>query len=417
MFAIYIQDGDNYTPYNSNTFPSGYIFNPEKSGCIDNNGLLINDVLSYDNGIITVETPRTAYCYIYFDKMPPINVSVNVSTDGVINTLPTYNKYKAEVTCDGATASFSNKYQRIEISQVSKFNNTCNLNYTQDQNTYTTLISEVESKAQTNANGYRYSGKTPNNWVWFNNEKWRIIGSIPVCLTASCGTSTTNLVKIIRSDSIGSYAYDASSTTTSSLKGAWGENTLYSLLNTHYYASSKDTMNGQSHAGCYGYYNATYQPKPNCDYSDIGILSTSYYGRMVKNVYWNTGASANSVKAATAYTNEKSTQTVSGYIGLMSASDWGYAADSSYHNTSMSTYTNATKKATETSWIFNNGYEWTSLRYSSGTNRALYVTYNGHLNLSTADYGYAVRPVVYLDSSVYVISGSGSESDPYIIGM
>ena len=27
--------------------------------------------------------------------------------------------------------------------------------------------------------GYRYQGENPNNYVWFNNEMWRIIGSIP----------------------------------------------------------------------------------------------------------------------------------------------------------------------------------------------------------------------------------------------
>ena len=31
--------------------------------------------------------------------------------------------------------------------------------------------------------------------------------------------------------------------------------------------------------------------------------------------------------------------------------------------------------------------------------------------------GYAVRPVVYLDSSVYIINGDGTEGNPYQIGM
>ena len=31
--------------------------------------------------------------------------------------------------------------------------------------------------------------------------------------------------------------------------------------------------------------------------------------------------------------------------------------------------------------------------------------------------GYAARPVLYLDSNVYIIDGNGSISDPYIIGM
>ena len=27
-----------------------------------------------------------------------------------------------------------------------------------------------------NENGYRYEGKNQNNYIWFNNELWRIIG-------------------------------------------------------------------------------------------------------------------------------------------------------------------------------------------------------------------------------------------------
>ena len=41
----------------------------------------------------------------------------------------------------------------------------------------------------------------------------------------------------------------------------------------------------------------------------------------------------------------------------------------------------------------------------------------GDLSYSGAKYGYAVRPVLYLDSNVYVVDGSGTMSDPYIIGM
>jgi hypothetical protein len=31
--------------------------------------------------------------------------------------------------------------------------------------------------------------------------------------------------------------------------------------------------------------------------------------------------------------------------------------------------------------------------------------------------GYGVRPVLYLDSTTYVIEGTGTNADPYIIGM
>ena len=46
-----------------------------------------------------------------------------------------------------------------------------------------------------------------------------------------------------------------------------------------------------------------------------------------------------------------------------------------------------------------------------------YVNNSGNLNFSNAFYGFAARPSLYLDSSVYVVDGDGSKSDPYIIGM
>ena len=45
-----------------------------------------------------------------------------------------------------------------------------------------------------NENGYRYEGKNPNNYIWFNNEYWRIIG---VFDSTSHGQSEKNMVKII----------------------------------------------------------------------------------------------------------------------------------------------------------------------------------------------------------------------------
>ena len=139
---------------------------------------------------------------------------------------------------------------------------------------------------------------------------------------------------------------------------------------------------------------------------------------MVKNVYWNTGSSTNTLISSAAYTNEKAKQTVSGYVGLMSTSDWGYAASSSYHSIKISTYSSISNNAISTSWIFNVGREWTSIQNSSTASRALYVTHNGNVTYNGNSYiGGVVRPVVYLDSSVYIVSGEGTEANPYIIGM
>ena len=83
----------------------------------------------------------------------------------------------------------------------------------------------------------------------------------------------------------------------------------------------------------------------------------------------------------------------------MYASDYGYAMNS----------TNDYKN----NWLFTKGYEWTMTAYSSSY--PVHVRYNGGLDFNFASHGYAVRPVLYLKSNVYVISGDGSEGNPYKI--
>ena len=413
--AIMIEQEDGtYKESTSSTWPEDMMYNDEKSGCIDDKGNAIDGALTYEGGVANIRTKSSSYCFLYFDLIKD-DVTISLSTDGESGVMPSSGAYTNSATCSSGNITWSDKYQRIEIGNLTKPTK-CNLTFTKDTSSKILLKTEVENKATTNANGYRYSGKAPNNWVWFNNEKWRIIGSIPTCTSSGCATKE-NLVKIIRSESIGAYVYDASSITLSSVIGAWGSNTLYGLLNTYYYANDATAMNGQNHAGCYTVYTS-YKPRPNCDYTEIGILSSSYYGRMVKQVYWNTGASNSNVTAGTAYTNETAKQTVLGHVGLMSASDWGYAASSSYHSITMGTYTSSSNNATSTSWIFNNGYEWTSIQGSGYTYIPLFVSSYGYLyNYFDSPSGYSVRPVVYLDSSVYIVSGEGTEANPYQIGM
>ncbi|MCI8545494.1 MAG: hypothetical protein HFH09_04625 [Bacilli bacterium] len=40
---------------------------------------------------------------------------------------------------------------------------------------------------------------------------------------------------------------------------------------------------------------------------------------------------------------------------------------------------------------------------------------NGYVNTNGANSSYGVRPVVYLDSSVKITGGTGTESNPYIL--
>ena len=327
-----------------------------------------------------------------------------------VTSFPTDGKYKVKIDCkNGKGKYFYDTKEKIWKFRVTNIIDkvSCNVDFTTVSNS--DLLSVVASTERTSGKGsivnegdagFRYEGQDPNNYIWFNNELWRIIGVIPTKVDSS-GT-TENLVKIIRDESIGGLAYDAKS---SGYTGAWGSNTLYSLLN-EYYFGKKD---GTNTTGCYGYKTTA---KAKCDYTEIGINGADYYGSMIKKVYWNTGASTKDATSSTVYGTEKATQTIYNYVGLMSASDYGYATSAS-HSTNLSSYGNATH--TLNNWLYGQGYEWTNIRYSSNTYSALYVNNSGSVGYTNTYYGHSARPVLYLGAGVYVSSGDGSKVAPYIL--
>ena len=254
--------------------------------------------------------------------------------------------------------------------------------------------------------GYRYEGKDPNNYIWFNNELWRIIG---VFDEESHGVSGQNLVKIIRNNSIGALAWDKDE------ENDWTTSSLMNLLNGAYLTS----QNGTGGEYCYGYEDIS----GSCDYTETGINDT--YRSMIENVTWYLGGhSTYSATADTFYTAERGTTVYSGsptsttgYIGLMYASDYGYSvlASSCARTTNLGDYNTA--ECSGQSWLYGQGQEWTITPYSSRS-YVFHMRLYGYLYDNSAIYaGYSARPVLYLDSSVYVIDGNGSISDPYIIGM
>ena len=257
---------------------------------------------------------------------------------------------------------------------------------------------------QTISAGTRYEGKNPNNYVWFNNEYWRIIG---VFDSSSHGQSG-NLVKIIRADVLDGLAWHNKSNIND-----WTAASLNSLLNGAYYNAQDGTSSGY----CYGYDSIT----ANCDYTKKGIQSG--YRNMIANVTWYLGGySSTSATAEAFYGYERGTTVYSGktsttgHIGLMYPSDYGYSVLSSScaRTTNLGSYDSET--CAGQSWLYGKGYEWTLTPYSSnGTMFILY--YNGYLRVNGVFYGYGARPVLYLDASVYKIDGEGTLDKPYIIGM
>ncbi len=330
-----------------------------------------------------------------------------------VTSFPSKGMYKAQVTCVGADGRWLYDDWKLAIENITSDDVTCDIKFETIPKTYLNdYIISLSGKTQgtgqvVNENGYRYEGKNPNNYIWFNNEYWRIIG---VFDSASHGVSGKNLVKIIRAESLDGLAWHKSNT------NDWTASSFKLLLNGAYYNAQDGTSSGY----CYGYSTTA---TANCDYTKKGIQSG--YRSMIAKVTWHLGGySSTSATTSAFYGYERGTTVYSGrptsttgYIGLMYPSDYGYSVLSSScaRTTNLGSYNSA--NCAGQSWLYGKGYEWTLTPNSSNGYGVFYLSNIGTLDYYKAHNGYGSRPVLYLDASVYKIDGDGSLNNPYIVEM
>ena len=271
----------------------------------------------------------------------------------------------------------------------------------------------------------RYYGASPNNYIYFNCsdysnqsastcETWRIIGVFE------------GKVKLIRGSQIGTYAWDNKNTSTGAEtaygKNDWAEARLMKLLNPGY---ESETTGGSLYynaksGNCYAWQN---NATKTCNFTSTGIKNditrnlisdtTSYLGG-----YNSTEVYSNEIyekeRGGAVYTGRPTTWT--GKIALAYPSDYGYAADLSKCSQTLYNYNDST--CTSNNWmksIVAPNYGWlltpnsgladiTWHVYSSG-----FVDYSGYYAFNAN----GVTPVLYLDPSVDIKSGTGSSSAPY----
>ena len=333
------------------------------------------------------------------------------SLDGnSIDSFPSKGDYEVEVNCTNAKGLWNYSKWVARINNITG-KVSCNISFT--SKTPSSINDYIKGLAGTeqgtgqvvNENGYRYEGKNPNNYIYFNDELWRIIG---VFDSSSHGKSGQYLTKIIRNDSIGGYAWDKSN------KNNWAASSLYNLLNTNYYNATDGTSSGN----CYQYSTSI---TGNCDYTETGLQSE--YRNMVENVTWYLGGKdSNSYTAEVFYTGERdstsvysgNTASTTGYIGLMYASDYGYSVLSSScaRTTNLGSYN--TSACGGSSWLKKETTEWT-ITHRSSSSYSFNLRYSANLFDYNAYFGCATRPVLYLESNVQVYAGDGSISKPYQI--
>ena len=243
----------------------------------------------------------------------------------------------------------------------------------------------------TTDNNLRYVGANPSNYVSFNNELWRIIG---VFNNIDDGTGTKEArLKIIKDEP---YSEEIS----------WSSNDI----NDWTQASLQEELNGT-------YLNSI----------------ENLYQEMIGDAIWNLGGvssytTSDNGLASHFYTYERGTNVYSGNsatwigkIALMYPSDYGYATsggsainretclNTALYNwyTSSDCYTN--------DWLYSiSSNKWTLTHNTQSRNRIFvissYVFENQYITSSISG---IVFPTVYLDSNVKIVSGDGSEGNPF----
>ncbi|MDE6292321.1 MAG: hypothetical protein K2L98_01425 [Bacilli bacterium] len=147
----------------------------------------------------------------------------------------------------------------------------------------------------------------------------------------------------------------------------------------------------------------------------------------ISNVVWNLGGHTTvAVKAATMYTKERGTAvygsnptTWTGYVGLIYPSDYGFAVGGSVRTTCLGKNLSAydASNCYTYDWLYmGKGRLWT-ITTSSSDKSVIGMNSQGLMEMAEDSNNYRyVYPVVYLNTNIMKVSGSGTSTDPYIIG-
>ena len=378
-------------------------------------GKTAGDKVTILNGnTYTSTTTETYYLYIWLDKeetsSDTINQSFSLSLGGSC-----YNKMPITATTLASKANPSTlMYADATDSQKAEM---------------WTFSHEATEQLEATTD-YRYIGSSPNNYITYNDEVWRIIGVFD------------GRIKIIRNDSIGNMSWDykksgVGSSTNAYAGGSndWSDSQLMYMLNP----TSYKLKDGYSSDGTYiydGSGNIIYQL--GCKPASIASGATSYscttntwtlnstaLSQISEATYYLGGTSSVLQSAQTYYTLERGKKVYNGrptkwtgLVGLMYPSDYAYTFANGVDDKCYSD----TKKCRSmdggnpnSSWLYKSStIQWTVFPSSSNTYFVFFAGNTGEVNSNAASHRYGVRPVLYLQSDIK-LQGSGGSDDPYEI--
>ena len=265
-------------------------------------------------------------------------------------------------------------------------------------------ISDVIKANAINENGYRYEGTDPNNYIQMQKsdgttEMWRIIGLFP---DGENGEDVIRVRKYYTNDNYPKAAYDANET------NYWPSTTLYSIWSNIYSTTNyKNTVKYKIYLG---------------GANDVISYTSSDLYDMERTL--NSKGTAGKT-ASTSYSNAT---IYIGSVSLMYPSDYGYAVlASDCARTMKPNDYDATLACCGRNWLYYKNtnfsfFQWLISPNTSSSNLALTIYEEGFVsvNFNVHDLNYSVSSELYVSpvmalSSDVVVTGSGTQSDPYVM--
>ena len=348
--------------------------------------------------------------------------------------------YKLYFWIDGNIENGSSMMNKSLVGMIDIEEKTTYINNLYNNSTKTSVVNNsityqydtTNNLMQDTAGNIRYYGASPNNYIYFNCdsypstncELWRIIGVFD------------GKIKLMRNSTIGEYSWDTSASTVNSGSGVneWSQADLMKLLNPgHESESVGGSLYYNSKSGtCY---NRNNNATTSCDFTSTGIKNDTTRNMIVETT-WNLGGwNSSNIYSNVMYEKERGTTVISnpsdgitrtttwtGKIALPYLSDYGYATDLSKCSQTLKNYNSSTDSyaCRSNDWMYpiitNSGikYGWLLTNYLGYAYRVFHVYSSGSANGDfNVYYTGVVAPVLYLGSDQDIVSGDGSQSNPY----
>lgn len=244
---------------------------------------------------------------------------------------------------------------------------------------------------------YRFSGADTDvaNYICFGSDEnpcppdnlYRIIGIFH-------GSDGETNLKIIKA-SILTHTIITESADEENINQYYWSGSIYNISNDWYYSDlESNTLRN---------YLATFDSK---------------WQNIVANTNWYIGGYENSTayNALSVYNHEAGISAIAerqyaSQTGLMYLSDYMYATTPEEWSTSIATFASSTSN----NWLHQPEIEWVITPDSATTSNVYRINSDGTISTQATNTSATVRPVLYLKTAVYYVSGDGSLSSPFRI--